>query len=458
MNVKPPHGTDGHKAWMVREIHRVATELGVPVGFLTRKQFLDNSNATRTDIDACANWGAIRFHADEMHRTEAPERGYQAERRSVQHANTHRRALERQIGDVEYISGRLHSALADAVVANPPVISKLNKPKIAMYSPARREIVAVISDTHFGQFIDPEEVIGQRYNWQIAARRMARFAHQISTYKESHRKGTALRLILNGDIIEGKIHNDDNGVDMLASQMDGARQILTSLIDYLRHFFEVIYVECTPGNHGRWPFKGPGRATAQKYDSAATTIYRGIEAIFRGATDVVFNIPKTPYNSFKLCGVHRAFVTHGDTVFHAGSPGKSVNVERLTRQIFTLDASRVLQEPVAVTILGHYHVPLWSKLENGSDLVINGCGSGLNAYAQSIGIFGGKPIQVFFESTDEHAVGDFRMVDLTPADEETLLDEIIPTPSPLGVAFSKVPAHTTDFYAMAQEISRLSKR
>lgn len=457
MEQKPARGTKAHTEFMINHIRDVAEAVGVPIENLSRDRFLKESEcATKADIEACDNWGAIRRLARAA-ATDATPREELAQRRSVVHANTHRRALERQIGDVEYVSSRLHDALLDAVEANPPRISKLPKRQIAHMSPARREIVALISDTHFGMTIDPDEVVGQQYNWQIAARRMARYVHQVSMYKHMHRKGTPLRLILNGDIIEGKIHNDDNGVDMLATQIDGARQIFTAAIDYLRHFFDDIIVECVTGNHSRWPFKGPGRATAQKYDSAATTVYRGLEAIFRDAPDVQFNIPKTPYNTFKLCGVHRAFVTHGDTVFHVGAPGKSVNVEKITRQIFTIDTSKLFNEPVAVTMLGHYHFPLWCKIENGSDLIINGCASGVNAYAQSLGIFAGRPMQLVFESTDEYAVGDCRMVDLAPADQEAILDEIIPTPVPLGASPAYEQPATTDFYALAQEVQNMRR-
>ncbi len=61
-------------------------------------------------------------------------------------------------------------------------------------------------------------------------------------------------------------------------------------------------------------------------------------------------------------------------------------------------------------------------------LVINGCLSGMDPFAQSIGIFESHPTQQLFEITDKHAVGDIRLIQVKSADHRDDLDEIITPP------------------------------
>ena len=67
-------------------------------------------------------------------------------------------------------------------------------------------------------------------------------------------------------------------------------------------------------------------------------------------------------------------------------------------------------------------------MESGCMLVLNGCLSGLDPYALSIGIFDSNPTQQLFEATDSHAVGDIRLIQVKGADKDASLDAIIETP------------------------------
>jgi hypothetical protein len=58
-------------------------------------------------------------------------------------------------------------------------------------------------------------------------------------------------------------------------------------------------------------------------------------------------------------------------------------------------------------------------------LGVNGCLSGLDPYAVSIGIFDSNPTQQIFEVTEKHAVGDVRFIQVKSADKDAALDKII---------------------------------
>lgn len=462
---RPPRGTPEHKYYLVDRITDCAYDLDINILHLSRNKFLEwcgerELDLARKDVDIYG-WGPIKnFAWDVAGETNEPTPSISelGERRSVHHANRHRRALERHLGDVQYIYEKLVSTLAYAVEKTPPVLRDLPPVEIPEDRGARKDALVVhVSDTHFGLNVDPNEVLGAKYNWTIAARRMGYFGYRVVEYAK--RKGiTKCYLILNGDIIEGKIHTDDNGQELLASQCDGSRQILTALVDYFRTQFTEIDVHCTTGNHGRWPFKGSGRATAQKYDSATTLIYRGMEQIFRDVEQVKFSIPRAPFVEFDAAG-NRIFATHGDGVFTIGNPGRSMNMDKLVRQVLALEASEILAARPDVVLLGHYHFPFWGRIPNGpknSHLMVNGCASGMTPYTNTIGLFSGTPVQTFFETSTNRVVDGFHQVDLSEGDAYEEYEQVVPVPAPLGTAIMPRSA-TTDFHAFAEAVESLRR-
>ena len=335
--------------------------------------------------------------------------------------------LEGQIGNLEYWTNLQNNSVAEYFKANP--IKLLGKPPKALRSPKNREVLAFISDTHFGLDIHPDEVPENKYNWTVACRRMAKFAEQVAAFKTERRDETPqLRLCLGGDLGQGIIHTSESGTHLITTQVHGATSILIQFIDYLRNYFSSIKVECTPCNHMRLTHKGhdKGSATAQKFDAFSTMVHIGLESAFRQYDDVTFNIPMTPYTNFKIFN-HEFMLTHGDTYFRVGNVSKSVNIDSLTAQVNSLNAARALRalKPVNVVMVGHVHTPLFTTLKNDAELIVNGTGSGLDSYAQSIGIHSNKPVQTIFEVTPEHAVGDYRKISLLDAGSESRYDKII---------------------------------
>lgn len=471
---KPVSGSTAHTQWIVDLIGKCAEEVtDGDIMRLSRDGFIvwsqgDGNNehaVSRRDIEVLGGWGSIRQYAnDDLALRAGPTPEELGQRRSVQHRNTHRNVLERKLGDIEYVRSRVGGAIQDAFTSTPVTISKLSKPAIDWKKPSSREIVVHVSDTHFGQCIDSEEVPGGRYDWQTAARRMAFLANAVVNFKNNGREDASLRLVLNGDLIEGKIHDDDRGVDFMTAQIDGARQIITAMIDFFRHHFTRIDVMGQSGNHERWPFRGPNRPTAQKYDSATTDMLRGIEMIFRSAEDVRFHIPKTPYSVWKSCG-HTYFATHGDDVFKLGSnPSKSISFDKLPKALFDVESwiqANGDYKKVAVVMLGHYHNPLITSipgLRPQALLTINGCAVGRTAYTQTIGIPLESPVQTFWEVTSDSRMESFTLCALDPADDDARFDKIIPTPTPIGREIPKVNGATTDFHTLVNSVAGSKRR
>ncbi len=430
-----PADPRAHLGWVVACIRDVARARDSSALELSRSRFEQHRPDGEDwpgsrDFARCGGWGAVRALAAAE---EQPEPGELREQRSVALENARRRAAERQLGDVEVYVEQMRDALAEAVRANPPRITAAErrpKPLRTWQDPA--ETVVLLSDLHLGLEVDEQEVPGAGYDWRIAARRVALVCEQAAQFKPQHRERSALRLLLGGDMIEGELHGRSPRIDFLAQQVDGARQILTSAIDYLRGHYAQVDVVCVPGNHGRWAHRGPGRATDQKWDSLVTTLYRGLEAIFRDCPDVSWTIPRAPWAEWSAPGGERCMLTHGDTVINAGNPGVAITPGRIADRVRAANASRVGEDRIRVLAHGHTHVPYATQTDDGVYLVGNGCACGTGPFAQSIGVFGSNPVQVMWEAVPGHPVGDVRFVQLRAADTREDLEQIVPVPTRIG--------------------------
>lgn len=341
---------------------------------------------------------------------------------------SHRDKIEKQLGTQAAMNKEFIESFQRVVSK---IEFKLHKPiknLKALKKASSRTIVAHLSDTHYGANIDPKELGGvNKYDWTIAARRSALFAEQVMNYKPRYRKETDLILVVNGDIIAGVIHNQEFFVDLLTTQFAGTLSILTQMISYFASGFRSVKVVFQSGNHGRAMHKSStDRGTTHKWDSYETQIYVAVREICRAKfPNVQVEVPVSPFAIFEAQG-HTFFVTHSDTVINVGNVGSALNMKSINNQINKLNASKLGgNNTFAGVLLGHVHTPTLQLMESGCMLIVNGCLSGLDPYAMSIGIFDSNPTQQIFEVTAKHAVGDVRFIQVKDADENDALDNII---------------------------------
>lgn len=335
--------------------------------------------------------------------------------------------LEKALGDRNYFTDRVSEAIKDALKQNPIQISAPRKVQLVKKGKQERWNVCAISDTHFGINIDSDEVEGNDYNWTIAARRLSKVIKTLAEYKIHHRD-ECLGVVLNigGDIISNHLRPDDYGIDLLSYQIIGAARYIISSIDYLLNYYPKVKVVTTPGNHDRIinHTKGKDRALKQKYDSYNTIMFEAVQQAFRNNSNVEFNIPKTPYATYKLFKWNY-LLTHGDTYISSGSPSKSINMSNIISQIDSINASRNAEDRYHVVIMGHVHVAVQMLLNNDVDLIINPSLSGTDPFAQSIGISRTRCGQTIWEVTSEYSTGDKRVVICSDADNDSHYDSII---------------------------------
>lgn len=398
----------------------VAKELSIDPSEVTKTQYFDSGSAmSEWDVRQLGGFSTLKKHF-------YPEEKNLVETTATKLVRAHRNKLDNFVGKEQFFKQEFLAVFKEVMAEtevkyHAPVKKQEHKGKI------ERTLVAHFSDTHYGCNIDPNELNGANsFNWTIAARRSACLIDQVVNYKPEYRDSTDLVILINGDIIAGVIHDQEWAVDLLTTQFSGTLSIFTQGISYAAQHFRKVRVICTPGNHGRAMHKSSkDRATVHKWDSYEGMIYVALREALKAHRNVSFDIPETPYAITDIQG-HKFLTTHGDTVVNVGNPGGSINMRSINEQINKVNTQLIKgDQNFAAILVGHVHVPTIQQTDSGTMLLVNGTLSGLDAYAQSIGIFSSHPSQTIFEVTPKHPVGDMRLIRLKDADDNARFDKII---------------------------------
>jgi hypothetical protein len=340
------------------------------------------------------------------------------------------RLLRRKVGDREYMTRRLESALIESFRRSPIRLSERRaKPQ---KTPSSRMITCMLSDIHFGLDVSRDEVPCNAFNWQIAARRIAKVVSQVADWKVEHRDETELIVVVNGDVIAGLIHTDDHGIRPLTEQIHGATHILVAALDYLAQFFGSLRCVFLPGNHDRLTRE---RQVAQRWDSHAHSVFLALAYAFRGQRNIKIEAPRTGEAVIELPGSDSvALYTHGDVQPTLRNVGRALDIKPAQALMNRINASQEYPKPVRILGFGHWHQGLVMPLGKGAVLV-NGCVIGVDSFSRNgFGSRGGemRPMQLMFESVPGYPFGDSRWIILDDADDDAAYDSVIPTPKFTG--------------------------
>lgn len=292
-------------------------------------------------------------------------------------------------------------------------------------SPPQRAVNVVLSDLHFGSNLDGAE-LPAAYGPHEEARRFASIMQQVADYKPQYRDVSTLKIHALGDWIQNQLH-DPRDARELAAQIMAAISYGVQGIAYQAAHWRQIDVYCAPGNHDRFVGRHPGRATNQKWDSHATTIYFAIKTALAHLPNVHVHLFKTPYYVWECFGEH-GFATHSDTVLNSGQPSKKIDVAGLEAQIHEMnDAFRQENKPVCRVFLhGHAHRVYWNELNTGEVIIGNGALVPPDGYAVSLGKLSASCAQVLWESVPGYMAGDFRSLRVgRKQDQDVSLEKII---------------------------------
>jgi len=94
-------------------------------------------------------------------------------------------------------------------------------------------------------------------------------------------------------------------------------------------------------------------------------------------------------------------------------------------QINKINASLDDADEIEAFLLGHTHMPVVTQLANGSFVLVNGSSQPPDAFVNSMDVLETSNVQLMFETTTEHVVGDFRFIQLNQSAKDASLDSII---------------------------------
>lgn len=236
--------------------------------------------------------------------------------------------------------------------------------------------VALASDWHVGELVDPAKVQGlNAYNTNIANFRANRFFQAIAFLIEQHRKAQFdirhLVLVVNGDMITGWIHEE-----MLNSNPSGPvleslmfERLFSAGLEFLAKTLEgiKIHVVCQIGNHGR--FTAKTMVSMAAHCSFEWLSYHHLQSRH---PECSWQIEDGRHSVFTVYGM-RMHVHHGDTVRSQGGIG-GILVPLNRAAAFWREKYKAKH-----TMVGHFH-----QLLQTPTLTVNGSLIGYSSYADSL--------------------------------------------------------------------------
>lgn len=262
-------------------------------------------------------------------------------------------------------------------------------------------LVAMLSDTHFDEVVNPEEMEGlNAYNREIAVMRLNRWAQGVVKLGKHYLSGVnydGCVVILGGDIFTGDIHEElsiTNEDTMIGSLLYWSEQVAAA-IDLLTEEFGKCHVVAVVGNHGRTTRKP--RMKQRVRTNFDWLLAKMIERHFAKDKRVTFGIPESA-DAYMQIYDHGHLVTHGDQVSGGGGIGgiyppiMRMRARKHQRYMATGKSFQTLW-------LGHWH-----QYISTPSMIVNGSLKGYDEYALLSGFSFEAPQQALAVVTPERNI------------------------------------------------------
>ena len=240
---------------------------------------------------------------------------------------------------------------------------KVRKPSGAKKGSAKQVMVAPLTDTHVGDYVTSEQMVGlNSYDIDLFSRRIWGWANQVLNLAEYRRnicEIDELTIPMLGDMVSGDIHDElaRTNVDNCMMQMMYGAKIISQALMFLAPHFKEIKVPCVVGNHGRMTRKIPSK---DKYMDWDYMMYQWIAVFCSKQDNIKFEIPKSFAHVISVAG-RDLLMMHGDSV---GGGGAMATIQRAITslravlqyktQIITDDSFSV-SDKFDDVLLGHFH-------------------------------------------------------------------------------------------------------
>lgn len=268
------------------------------------------------------------------------------------------------------------------------------------------EFLALMSDAHYGEVVEPSAALGISYNCDIAQRRIEHYRDVIIRYKDLREPAyniDKLTVAVLGDMLSGEIHEElrvTNEKSVVEQEAEMTNILWDLACDFAEEFPQVEFV-VLPGNHPRL-YKKP--EFKKKWANWEWSMGKGLEKLVEVSPleNVTITVPEAMVYTHKIFDYNIA-MTHGDGIksnSFAGIPfyGMRQRRERLQELLSSRDLERA-----DMFVMGHFHQHLWWG-GGDCDILINGAIKGGDEYSIGTFLSAPEPIQVLLEFHPEHGV------------------------------------------------------
>ena len=261
----------------------------------------------------------------------------------------------------------------------------------------------LLTDTHFDEVVNPEEVDGlNAYNREIAELRLRRCIDRTVLLARQYISGTkydGVCLFLGGDIFSGNIHEElrRTNADTLFGSLLHWLGPMGAAIGVLADEFGKVHVTAVPGNHGRQTVKPIAKQRAA--DNLDWLLYHLLARDFRTNKRVTWNVSRAADAHVQVYNT-RYLLTHGDQ-FRGGSGISAalspllLGTHRKTRR------QSAAGRPYDVMVMGHWHQSIFLPSKG---LLVGPCLKGYDEFAY-VSNFEPEPAQqALWITTPEHGI------------------------------------------------------
>jgi hypothetical protein len=273
------------------------------------------------------------------------------------------------------------------------------------------EMVALVSDTHYPEVVDPETAMGLVYNADICEKRLAHIRDTIIRYKDlrtaSYPIGK-LTIPFLGDMLSGDIHEELEVTNQFP--MSESLVKLAYLIDdfcrSLAGEFPEVEAIFMPGNHPRLTKKPRHKARWNNWDY----VLGHFVAALAGKNYKV-QVPKDIIFITTIAQNWRVGLVHGDGVKSASFAGIPWYGMKSRRDAIQALLRHLGQPGIDYLLMGHFHQLLyWQGTD--CDLIINGAVKGGDEYSIDTRHASTDPVQALLTFHPNHGITDLSRINL----------------------------------------------
>lgn len=270
----------------------------------------------------------------------------------------------------------------------------------------------MLSDWHWGETVDPEQVeYLNEFNLAIAEQRANRVFDKSLELLFHHAAGQCydgMVIVLGGDMFSGNIHDElrmTNGAPLLECVVELARKLADKIVMVAKEF-EWVYVPAVVGNHGRMDKKPTAKfAVADNFDNHLYELVKLMVLGRLGADcNVEFDISTSLDMQYQVYNT-RYLLTHGDQI-KGGSgvggfwPSMMKTAHRKQERLVAAGATGF-----DYMLCGHFH-----KYGNVANVIVNGSLKGYDEWVYRMNFGYERPIQALWVTHPTLGIIDHRPV------------------------------------------------